>query len=165
VVGVCAGLPLAIRIAGARQLERPHRSLSDLAERLSDTDRLLDELHSGDLGMRPSLDADHVALRRRHPAGGIDPAVVFTALGATNASYTSRSRIASLLHCTEERAEEALDALVEAHLLHPPRAGRYRLDPLLQAYAREHAQSADLTELFQQGERFGAGSTPVTRAG
>ncbi|QMU77438.1 AfsR family transcriptional regulator [Streptacidiphilus sp. PB12-B1b] len=164
VVTACAGLPLAIRIAGARQLERPHRSLSDLAERLSDTGRLLDELHTGDLGMRPSLDADHTALRR-HPAGGIDPGVVFTALGATNASYTSRSRVGAMLRCSEERAEEALDALVEAHLLHPPRAGRYRLDPLLQAYAREHAQSADLGELVSQAALFGAQAAPVTRVG
>ena len=164
VVAVCAGVPLAIRIAGARQLERPHRSLADLAQRLTATHRLLDELHTGGLGIRTCLDADHTGLRRR-PPNGLDPAAVFTLLGATNASYTSRGRVAALLGCSEERAEEALDALVEAHLLHPPRAGRYRLDALLQAYARERAQGADLTEVCGQGELFAATSTPVTRAG
>ena len=164
VAAVCAGLPLALRIAGARQLERPHRSLSDLAQRLTATPRLLDELHTGDLGIRPSLDADHTALSPR-PPNGLDPAVVFTVLGATNASYASRGRVAALLGCSEERAEDALDALVEAHLLHPPRAGRYRLDALLQAYARERAQDADLKEGYGQGELFGASGAPVIRAG
>lgn len=164
VVAVCAGLPLAVRIAGARQLERPHRSLADLAQRLSATPRLLDELHTGDLGIRRCLDADHIGLRRR-PPNGLDPAAVFALLGATNASFTSRGRVAALLGCSEERAEEALDALVEAHLLHPPRAGRYRLDALLQAYARERAQDADLSEMCGQGELFAATRTPVTRAG
>ena len=164
VVALCAGLPLAIRIAGARQLERPHRSLGDLAQRLGAASRLLDELHTGDLGMRPSLDADHTGLRRR-PPNGLDPAEVFTALGATNATYASRGRVAALLGCSEERAEEALDALVEAHLLHPPRAGRYRLDPLLQAYARERAQRADRPEVHGQGESFAEAGPPVSRAG
>ncbi|QMU70744.1 AfsR/SARP family transcriptional regulator [Streptacidiphilus sp. P02-A3a] len=164
VVAVCAGLPLAVRIAGARQLERPHRSLADLAQRLTAAPRLLDELHTGGLGVRPCLDADHTGLRRR-PPNGLDPAAVFSLLGATNAAYTSRGRVAALLGCSEERAEEALDALVEAHLLHPPRAGRYRLDALLQAYARERAQDADLGEPTGQGELFAATRTPVTRAG
>ncbi len=72
VVTVCAGLPLAIRIAGTRLLERPHWSIGHLARRLTDAPRLLDELCAGDAGVRPCLDAEVAGLRRTAP-GGIDP--------------------------------------------------------------------------------------------
>ncbi|MEU0688850.1 AfsR/SARP family transcriptional regulator [Streptomyces uncialis] len=139
VLTVCAGLPLAIRISGTRLLERPHWSIGDFARRLTEAPRLLDELCAGDLGVRPCLDADHAGLRRTAPTA-VDPAEVFTALGAAEACSTSSDRVAELFGCSEAKAEEALDALVEANLLGAPRAGRYRLDALLRAYAGERAQ-------------------------
>ncbi|MFE7121017.1 BTAD domain-containing putative transcriptional regulator [Streptomyces sp. NPDC057654] len=160
VVAMCAGLPLALRIAGARQLDRPHWSLGDLAQRLTDAPHLLDALRIGDLDVRPSLDAGHTELPRR-AANGVDPAAVFTALGAANAAHTSRGRVAAMLNCSEESAEDALDTLVEAHLLHPPVAGRYRLDALLQAYARERAQEH---ESFRHQNVFQATGTTGPRA-
>ncbi len=137
---VCGGLPLAIRIAGTRLLERPHWSIGLFARRLTDAPRLLDELHAGDLGVRPCLDADHAGLRRAAGAG-VDPAEVFTALGAAGAWSVSGSRVAVMFGCSEEQAEEALDALVEANLLGAPTGGRYPLDALLRAYAHERAQA------------------------
>ncbi|MEV0191556.1 BTAD domain-containing putative transcriptional regulator [Kitasatospora purpeofusca] len=145
VLTVCAGLPLAIRIAGTRLLERPHWSIGHFARRLTEAPRLLDELFAGDLGVRPSLDADRAGLRRTAAAEvgrAVDPAEVFTALGAAGVSSVSSSRVAVMLGCPEAQAEEALDALVEANLLAAPAEGRYRLDPLLQAYAVEQAQAA-----------------------
>ncbi|MFE7558106.1 BTAD domain-containing putative transcriptional regulator [Kitasatospora sp. NPDC057500] len=140
VLTVCAGLPLAIRIAGTRLLERPHWSIGHFARRLTEAPRLLDELCTGDLGVRPCLDADHAGLRRTAPAG-VDPAEVFTALGAAGACSVSSSRAAVMFGCSEAQAEEALDALVEANLLGAPTRGHYRLDALLRAYARERAQA------------------------
>ncbi|MEU5401628.1 BTAD domain-containing putative transcriptional regulator [Streptomyces sp. NPDC005963] len=145
VLTLCAGLPLAIRIAGTRLLERPHWSIGDFARRLTQAPHLLDELRTGDLGVRPGLDADLDGLRRTGSTG-VDPAEVFIALGAAGTGHTSSGRAAMLLGCSEAKAEEALDALVEAHLLHPPRAGRYRLDALLQAYAGERAQAAGVPQ-------------------
>ncbi|MFI5945834.1 BTAD domain-containing putative transcriptional regulator [Streptomyces uncialis] len=150
VLTICAGLPLAIRIAGTRLLERPHWSIGDFARRLTEAPRLLDELCAGDLGVRPCLDADHAGLRRTAP-DGVDPAEVFTALGAAEASSFSGSRVAVLVGCSEARAEEALDTLVEANLLGAPRAGRYWLDALLRAYAAEQAQAVALR---QRGRPF-----------
>ncbi|WP_329492804.1 BTAD domain-containing putative transcriptional regulator [Kitasatospora herbaricolor] len=140
VLTVCAGLPLAIRIAGTRLLERPHWSIGYFARRLTEAPQLLDELHAGDLGVRPCLDADHAGLRRTAPAG-VDPAEVFTALGTAGTCSVSGSRIAVMFGCSEEQAEEALDALVEANLLGAPAGGRYQLDALLRAYAHERAQA------------------------
>lgn len=108
--------------------------------RLTEAPQLLDELHAGDLGVRPCLDADHAGLRRTAPAG-VDPAEVFTALGTAGTCSVSGSRIAVMFGCSEEQAEEALDALVEANLLGAPHGGRYQLDALLRAYAHERAQA------------------------
>ncbi|MDI7789130.1 MULTISPECIES: AfsR/SARP family transcriptional regulator [Streptomyces] len=140
VVTVCAGLPLAIRIAGTRLLERPHWSIGHLARRLTEAPRLLDELCAGDAGVRPCLDAEVAGLRRSAP-GGIDPAEVLAALGAAGASSVSGGEVAVMFGCPEAQAEEALDSLVAANLLGAPTGGRYRLDALLRAYARERAQA------------------------
>ncbi|MFE3471909.1 BTAD domain-containing putative transcriptional regulator [Streptomyces bacillaris] len=140
VVTVCAGLPLAIRIAGTRLLERPHWSIGHLARRLTEAPRLLDELCAGDTGVRPCLDAEVAGLRRSAP-GGIDPAEVLAALGAAGASSVSGGEVAVMVGCPEAQAEEALDSLVVANLLGAPAGGRYRLDALLRAYARERAQA------------------------
>ncbi|WP_303392135.1 AfsR/SARP family transcriptional regulator [Kitasatospora sp. NA04385] len=140
VLSACAGLPLAIRIAGIRLLERPRWSIGHFARRLTEAPRLLDELRAGDLDVRPCLDADHAGLRRGAPTG-VDPAEVFTALGAVGASSVSGSRVAVMCGCSEEQAEEALDALLEANLLGAPVGGRYQLDALLRAYAHERAQA------------------------
>ncbi|MFD5680943.1 AfsR/SARP family transcriptional regulator [Streptomyces bacillaris] len=140
VVTVCAGLPLAIRIAGTRLLERPHWSIGHLARRLTEAPRLLDELCAGDAGVRPCLDAEVAGLRPSAP-GGIDPAEVLAALGAAGASSVSGGEVAVMFGCPEAQAEEALDSLVGANLLGAPAGGRYRLDALLRAYARERAQA------------------------
>ncbi|MFD7552805.1 BTAD domain-containing putative transcriptional regulator [Streptomyces sp. NPDC059816] len=140
VVTVCAGLPLAIRIAGTRLLERPHWSIGHLARRLTEAPRPLDELCAGDFGVRPCLDAEVAELRRTVPAG-IDPAEVLAVLGADGASSVSSSKVAVMFGCSEAQAEEALDSLVGAHLLGAPAGGLYGLDALLHAYARERAEA------------------------
>ncbi|MGW4485190.1 BTAD domain-containing putative transcriptional regulator, partial [Amycolatopsis sp. NPDC004368] len=54
-VACCAGLPLAVRIAGLRLAARPHLRLADLATRLGDDRRALDELVAGDLSVRAAV--------------------------------------------------------------------------------------------------------------
>lgn len=154
VLTICAGLPLAIRIVGTRLLERPHWSIGHFVRRLTEAPRLLDELCAGDLGVRSCLDAEHAGLRRPAPAA-VDPAEVFIALGAAGESSVSGNRVAMLFGCSEARAEEALDALVEANLLGAPRAGRYQLDALLRAYAGERAQAVAVRQPDREFKRAG----------
>ncbi|XXZ52461.1 hypothetical protein AAGT00_33065 [Streptomyces cavourensis] len=66
---------------------------------------------------------------------------MLAALGAAGASSVSGGEVAVMVGCPEAQAEEALDSLVVANLLGAPAGGRYRLDALLRAYARERAQA------------------------
>ncbi|WP_354644576.1 hypothetical protein [Kitasatospora camelliae] len=87
VVRYCSGLPLALRIAGARHLGRPHRDMDSLARRLVRAPRLLDELRIGDLGVRSSLDVSYRWLHEDAylPSGAPDPAAALRLLGAVGA--------------------------------------------------------------------------------
>jgi DNA-binding SARP family transcriptional activator len=61
VIRLTAGLPLAIRIAGARLAARPGWTIASLAERLSDQARL-DELRIDDLAVRSSFQLSYADL-------------------------------------------------------------------------------------------------------
>jgi DNA-binding SARP family transcriptional activator len=62
IVMACAGLPLALRIAGARLAADPVRRVADLATAMSDTSSLLAELSIGDLSVSRRLDSAWRAL-------------------------------------------------------------------------------------------------------
>ncbi|MFI9590604.1 BTAD domain-containing putative transcriptional regulator [Nonomuraea sp. NPDC052265] len=63
-VSLCDGLPLALRIAGARLADHPEWTVGTLAERLTDERGRLRELTAGDLAVRSSLSG-----ARARPAG------------------------------------------------------------------------------------------------
>ncbi len=65
IASACAGLPLALRIAGARLAASPARRLADLAAAVSDDGRLLGELAIGDLSVSRRLDRAWRALDPR----------------------------------------------------------------------------------------------------
>lgn len=138
----CAGLPLALRIVGCRLLARPRRTLGDLARRLAEPGRLFDELRVGDLAVRTGLDAAYASVCHRS-LHGVDVAAAFRQLGVGNVPYWRRETVAVLLDCSEENAEDVLDALVDAHLLGEHDHNHYRLDALTQAYARERADDEE----------------------
>ncbi|MFE1310956.1 NB-ARC domain-containing protein [Streptomyces sp. NPDC058755] len=62
IVESCAGLPLALHIAGLWLTARPHRSLGDLADRLADERERLHRLHVGDLSLHTSVTAYYRSL-------------------------------------------------------------------------------------------------------
>lgn len=55
IVRMCGFLPLAVRIAAAKLVARPHWRLALLAERLADERRRLTELHAGDVEVRTTF--------------------------------------------------------------------------------------------------------------
>jgi DNA-binding SARP family transcriptional activator len=121
IVGLCEGLPLAVRAAGARLAARPRRSLATMAARLADDDRCLAELTAGDLDVHAAI-ADSVA--RLSPA---DQASLCT-VGLL--PELSASAIAFGIGCSLAAAEQLADRLVDARLLEDVGPAGYRLPRL-----------------------------------
>ncbi|WP_405745816.1 tetratricopeptide repeat protein [Streptomyces sp. NBC_01525] len=131
-VRLCDGLPLALRIAGARLQTRPSWTLTSLVERMAGDERRLGELRAGDRSVEAAfrLSYDHLApeQRRGFRALGLAPTVEFDVLTS-----------AAMLHRPPQEAERLLESLVDASLLHQPGPGRYRLHDLVRAHARRLA--------------------------
>ncbi len=135
----CGYLPLALRIAGARLAARPTWPVATLAERLTDTERRLDELEVAEVGVRASFQVSYQQLHNSADALDRAAAEAFALLGLPDGPEMSMPVAARLLDAPEETAERALERLVDAQLLETPRPGRYRLHDLLRLYARELA--------------------------
>jgi DNA-binding SARP family transcriptional activator len=132
-VAYCAGLPLALRITGARLASRPHRPAAWLARRLSDPWTRLTELTFGDLSM---CDVLLPALRSLDPHAR----ATLAGLGGIGAGPFSALWAASRLGVPETEAEIGLESLVDAALLEisgVDREGRlqYRCHELVRLYA------------------------------
>ncbi|HEY2689650.1 MAG TPA: BTAD domain-containing putative transcriptional regulator [Streptosporangiaceae bacterium] len=135
----CAGLPLAIRIAGARLAARPGWSVRTLADRLTDQRRRMDELTAGDLAVRACFQVSFDALPRS--AGRADAAHVFRMLGVWQGPSIDVRAAAALIGQPEQDVAGALEVLVDAHLLESPAPDRYAFHELLRAYASDRAQA------------------------
>lgn len=130
IVAACAGLPLAVRLAGARLRARSQWTLADLADRLDDEGRRLDELSLGDRAVRSTFatayqelsEVDQLVFRR----AGSDPSLVF-GLGAAAARCGLAEPIVS----------EVLNRLVDASLVDSPAPDRFRLHDLLRLFSAE----------------------------
>lgn len=138
---LCGRLPIAVRIAGARLLTRPHWPIARLVARLSDERGRLDELVHGRMAVRDALDHGYRSLDK--PAR-----TLFRALGRLDADHFDARLAADLLGVDEDAADDALDQLVAARMVRP--AGRgdqdrpcYRLGGLARLYARDRAEAED----------------------
>ncbi|WP_282797840.1 BTAD domain-containing putative transcriptional regulator [Streptomyces sp. CC224B] len=123
----CAGLPLALRIAGTRLASRPHWSLARFAERLADPAHRLRELRYGDLSVRESF-------RRSLPQVRPGTRKVLPWLSMLGEEPFSAANAADALGLSEAQAERVLEHLVDVGLVQPapPAAARdrYRFHPL-----------------------------------
>lgn len=138
VLTACAGLPLAIRIAGARLAARGGWTVRNLARRLSDERRRLDELKTGDLAVRACFEVSFASLPR-HDADDVDPAQAFRLLGTWQGRTIGLPAAAALMGQPEQNVADALEELVDAQLLQSPAPDRYRFHDLLRAYAAGRA--------------------------
>ena len=143
VLTACAGLPLAIRIAGARLATRGNWSIRTLASRLSDERSRLDELRVGNLAVRASFEVSFATLPGPATPGGPAPARVFRLLGLWTGASISLPAVAALLGEPEDDAAGALDVLFDAHLLESPEPDRYRFHDLLRVYAADRARTEE----------------------
>ena len=139
----CAGLPLAIRICAARLVTRSGWTIRAMAGRLTDEHRRLDEMRAGDLAVRASFEVSFTSLPPSTDKRGIDPALAFRLLGLWQGPSISSAAAAALFGVPEYSAEDALEVLVDTHLLESVATDRYRFHDLLRVYAAERAE-ADL---------------------
>ena len=152
VLDICAGLPLAIRIAGARLAARRGWTVRTLADRLADQRRRIDEFTAGDLAVRACFQVSFDALPRMS-GGGVDPAHMFRMLGAWQGSSIGLPAATALVGEPEDPVADALEVLVDAHLLESPAPDRYRLHDLLRAYAAELAQADEPPQAVEDAVR------------
>ncbi|WP_235002218.1 AfsR/SARP family transcriptional regulator [Actinacidiphila paucisporea] len=133
-VRYCAGLPLAVRIAGARLAARPHWTVARLAARLADPRTRLAALSYGDLDLPRTLDR---ALSRLSPI----TAAVLPWLSAVGPGPFTARLAGDVIGL--DGVESALEELVDACLLtsEPDSAAlgedRYRFHPLFLLHAGE----------------------------
>jgi DNA-binding SARP family transcriptional activator/tetratricopeptide (TPR) repeat protein len=141
VLAACAGLPLAIRIAGARLAARRGWTVRTLAGKLRSEHRLLDELTAGDLAVRACFSVSFASLPGPSGPDGIAPAGAFRLLGLWQGPAVGLPGAAALVGRPEASAADALELLVDAHLLESPAPDRYRFHDLIRVYAAERCQS------------------------
>ncbi|BBA98055.1 putative transcriptional regulator [Actinacidiphila reveromycinica] len=137
VLAACGGLPLALRIAGARMAARPHWPLSALAERLdAPAGSRLHALSTGGLAVQDTFAMSYVAMRDSPLAADRAAAGAFRTLGAWPGHGLDSPAAAALLgQGSAAAADDLLEALVDAHLLEAPRPGRYGFHDLVGEYA------------------------------
>lgn len=155
-VALCAGLPLALRIAGSRLASRPHWSVGDLVGQLADERSRLDVLRHRDLEVRASFALSYHAL-------AADARRLFRLLGLLEAPDVTCLTAAALLDSSPAEAEELLEVLADARLIDV--AGldevgqrRYRFHDLVRLYAKElaEAEETDRASAEALGRAFGA---------
>lgn len=140
-VQLCGGLPLAVRIAGAKLAARPHWSPAQLVTRMSDTRRGLGQLSHGAQAVRASLAVSYHGLT--------DPARrLFRLLGMVAAPDFGAWAAAVLCDITLPDAEDLMDELVDVRLLdvasHDPSGQpRFHFHDLTRAYARERVEDEE----------------------
>ncbi|MGW0445271.1 BTAD domain-containing putative transcriptional regulator, partial [Streptosporangium sandarakinum] len=148
-VELCARLPLALRVAGARLVTRPGWTPEVLAARLTE-ERRLDELRVGDLDVRASLEAGYQDLPDAER-------VLFERLGLLPVPTFTAWMAAALLMVPVSTGGDLLERLAERQLLQPEGldvAGqeRYRFHDLIRLLARERAGNGPVQDTVR--DRF-----------
>jgi DNA-binding SARP family transcriptional activator/tetratricopeptide (TPR) repeat protein len=138
-VSLCARLPLALAITGARAAANASFTLSALAAELRDARHRLDALTTGETptDVRAVFSCSYrqltpPAARMFRLLGGVHPGPDITAPAA-----------ASLAGCDHAESRALLRELTHCHLLTEHSPGRYALHDLLRAYATEQVSAHD----------------------
>ncbi len=145
-VAYCGGLPLALRIAGARLASRPHWRIAELARRLKNEVRRLDEFSHHGLELRSSIGLSYRSLPEQAKR-------LFRLLAMVQSADFPAWSAAALLDIDLIDAEETLERLVDVQMLDmlrcPARGTRYRFHDLIRVYAQERLTATE-TETEQR---------------
>ncbi|WP_329101204.1 tetratricopeptide repeat protein [Micromonospora sp. NBC_01699] len=143
IVQRCAGLPLALRIVGARAAARPNGTLVGLADRIDDEHRRLDVLEAGDLSVRASLDLGYRAFDESEQDERRQAIHLFRLASLPDWSDAAAPAVAALVDLPVPLAERMLEHLLDAHLLEPSGDVRYGFHDIVRLFARERAEAVE----------------------
>ncbi|WP_313896647.1 NB-ARC domain-containing protein [Streptomyces sp. GC420] len=133
-VELCAGLPLAVRVVGARLAARPGRDITAMVRALEEEHRRLGELAiEGDHSVRASLDLSYRALPER-------AARLYRLLGMHPGTEFGTAAAAAALACGTAECVEPLEALHDASLLMDAGEERHRMHDLVRLHATARAE-------------------------
>ncbi|MEU1305321.1 tetratricopeptide repeat protein [Streptomyces shenzhenensis] len=132
-VELCAGLPLAVRVAGARLAARPERRITTMVSALAEEhDRLEALAIDGDHDVRAALDLSYRTLpppaARLYRRLGLHPGAEFG------------SAVAEAAHTGEGDTADLLETLHDASLLFDAGEGRHRFHDLVRLHATAKAR-------------------------
>lgn len=140
---LCAGLPLALRIAAERAASRPHMRLADLIAELRDESGLWEALSTGS---EDESEAVRTVFAWSYRALSAPAARLFRLLGLHPRAEFGLHPAAALADSTVSRTRQLLDDLVGAHLLEQVAPDRYQFHDLLRAYATDLARTDEPAE-------------------
>ncbi|MFE3249367.1 tetratricopeptide repeat protein [Streptomyces sp. NPDC059209] len=139
-VQLCAGLPLALCVAGARMAARPRQPLTAMTRAMSREDGRLGTLNAGgERAVETALDESYAALSDE-TAGG------YRRLGLPPVAEWSAAVAAAACGFTVEEAERLLDELIEVNLVEELGPDRYRFHDLVRLHAAQLATAHDPTD-------------------
>ncbi|OLT24291.1 hypothetical protein BJF83_07485 [Nocardiopsis sp. CNR-923] len=139
IVRACGGLPLAVRVVGARLAAVPGLPLASIARELDDADRRLDYLRFQGLDLRSRYDSSYMQLHVRE-------ASLFRLLSILPDNVFTAAQVARFLSTPVEEVEPLLATLVEKRFLQVWEQGGQRdvqfyFHELIKLYARERLRS------------------------
>nr|WP_042177986.1 BTAD domain-containing putative transcriptional regulator [Kibdelosporangium sp. MJ126-NF4]CEL12897.1 Pathway specific regulator [Kibdelosporangium sp. MJ126-NF4]CTQ98581.1 Pathway specific regulator [Kibdelosporangium sp. MJ126-NF4] len=138
---LCGYLPLALRIAAAHLVNRPHESIASYVGKLNAGNRLAHLAVDEDphVGVRVSFDLSYQVLTP-------DCARLFRLLGLVPGPDFSPDAAAALSGLAAQETVRLLDRLTAAHLLDCTAPDRYQFHDLLRLYAAQRAEAEDAAE-------------------
>lgn len=132
-VGLCGGLPIALRVCGAWLVEREGHRIGRLSANLSDEKRRLKRLTAeGKAVVEDVFDTAYASLPE-------SAAMLYRRLGAHPGPEFSLEVIAAVAELDEDEVTVPLETLLNASLLQEIGEGRYRFHDLVRLHARAHA--------------------------
>jgi len=140
---LCAGMPLALRIAGARLVGSPKRPIAEVVTELTGAARLAGFAVEGD-----SRTVQTVLTSAYRPLAA-EQARLFRRVGIAPGPTFSAPLAAAVCDLRPADADAALATLAGANLVNPVGAGRFRFHDLIGEFAvgRLHAEEADPSEV------------------
>jgi transcriptional regulator with XRE-family HTH domain/tetratricopeptide (TPR) repeat protein len=136
IIDCCAGLPLALRIAGAQLAAPSSPGAAALAAQLSEATRRLDGFTAEDLSVRSTLAASVESLDATDPIGRLGRRALFF-LGRWPGGAVGAQGTAAALGTTTRQARQALDHLADMSLLQTRGPDRYIPHDLVKLFMSE----------------------------